>query len=81
MTDSTISPLRRRMIDDMTIRGFATKTQKGYIRAVKDQLQLMIDPSAPRRFRRIERNARRKRDAEFWWKRGRAPDLSAAVGG
>ncbi len=36
MTDSTISPLRRRMIDDMTIRGFASKTQKGYIGAVKD---------------------------------------------
>jgi len=36
MTDSTISPLRRRMVDDMTIRGFASKTQNGYIRAVKD---------------------------------------------
>jgi len=36
MTDSTISPLRRRMIDDMTIRGFASKTQRGYIRAVRD---------------------------------------------
>ncbi len=30
MTNSTISPLRRRMIDDMTNRGFASKTQKGY---------------------------------------------------
>ncbi len=36
MTDSTISPLRRRMIDDMTIRGFASKTQKGYTGAVGD---------------------------------------------
>ena len=38
MTDSdqTISPLRRRMIEDMTIRGFAPKTQSGYIRAVRD---------------------------------------------
>jgi site-specific recombinase XerD len=36
MTDSTISPLRRRMIDDMTIRGFASKTQKGYTGAVRD---------------------------------------------
>jgi site-specific recombinase XerD len=36
MTDSNISPLRRRMIDDMKIRGFASKTQKGYIRAVRD---------------------------------------------
>ncbi len=36
MTDSTISPLRQRMIDDMTIRGFASKTQRGYVRAVRD---------------------------------------------
>ncbi len=36
MTDTTISPLRRRMIDDMTIRGFASKTQKGYTGAVGD---------------------------------------------
>ncbi len=36
MTDSSISPLRRRMIDDMTIRRFASKTQRGYIGAVKD---------------------------------------------
>jgi integrase/recombinase XerD len=35
MTDTAISPLRRRMIDDMTIRHFATKTQHDYIRAVK----------------------------------------------
>lgn len=36
MTDKAISPLRRRMIDDMTIRHLAPKTQRGYIRAVKD---------------------------------------------
>ncbi len=36
MTDSIISPLRRRMIDDMKIRGFASKTQRGYVRAVRD---------------------------------------------
>ncbi len=36
MTDSTISLLRRRMIDDMTIRGFASKTQKGYTGVVGD---------------------------------------------
>ncbi len=36
MTDTPISPLRRRMIDDMTIRGFTSKTQAGYVRAVKD---------------------------------------------
>ncbi len=39
MTDDhrrAISPLRRRMIDDMTIRGFTPGTQKDYIRAVED---------------------------------------------
>jgi integrase/recombinase XerD len=36
MTDQAISPLRRRMIEDMTIRKLAPKTQQGYIRAVKD---------------------------------------------
>ncbi len=34
MTDKTISPLRRRMIEDMTVRGFSPATQRGYIRAV-----------------------------------------------
>jgi site-specific recombinase XerD len=31
-----ISPLRQRMIDDMTIRGFSAKTQADYIRSVKN---------------------------------------------
>src|SRR6185503_15333315 len=31
-----ISPLRRRMIDDMTVRGFAEKVQNDYIRHVKN---------------------------------------------
>jgi hypothetical protein len=39
MTDRSISPsgspLRRRRIEDMTVRGFATCTQTGYIRAVR----------------------------------------------
>jgi site-specific recombinase XerD len=34
MTDEYISPLRRRMIEDMTVRNFAPKTQHDYIRAV-----------------------------------------------
>jgi len=33
--DHPISPLRRRMVEDMTVRGFAPKTQTGYIRAVR----------------------------------------------
>lgn len=35
MTQEKISPLRRRMIEDMTIRGFTEKTQKQYIRHIK----------------------------------------------
>jgi len=35
MTEAPISPLRRRMIEDMTMRKFAPRTQEGYIRAVK----------------------------------------------
>jgi hypothetical protein len=31
-----MSPLRRRMIEDMTVRKFVEKTQKDYIRHVKD---------------------------------------------
>ena len=36
MTDKAISPLRRRMIDDITIRTLGPKTQAGYIRGVKN---------------------------------------------
>jgi site-specific recombinase XerD len=36
MTDKAISPLRRRMIEDMTVRRLAPKTQAFYIRAVRD---------------------------------------------
>jgi integrase/recombinase XerD len=36
MTDASVSPLRRRMIEDMTIRKLAPRTQQGYIRAVKN---------------------------------------------
>ena len=36
MTDKAISPLRRRMIEDMEVRGFTACTQRGYIRGVRD---------------------------------------------
>jgi integrase/recombinase XerD len=36
MTKPTISPLRQRMIDDMTVRGFTPGTQRGYLRSVRD---------------------------------------------
>jgi integrase/recombinase XerD len=36
MIETAISPLRRRMIEDMTVRNFLEKTQKDYIRHVKN---------------------------------------------
>ncbi len=36
MTDKAISPLRRRMIEDMTVRGFTAGTQRGYLTAVRN---------------------------------------------
>ncbi len=36
MTDKTISPLRQRMAEDMTVRGFTACTQRGYIAAVRN---------------------------------------------
>lgn len=36
MTDQSISPLRRRMIEDMTIRKLAPTTRASYIRAVRN---------------------------------------------
>jgi integrase/recombinase XerD len=36
MTNEAMSPLRRRMIEDMTIRGFGAKTQHDYIRSISN---------------------------------------------
>src|SRR5205809_1529607 len=36
MTGEAVSPLRRRMIEDMTIRKLAPKTQQGYIRTIRN---------------------------------------------
>jgi integrase/recombinase XerD len=36
MTDEAASPLRRRVIEDMTIRKFAPKTQHDYVQRVKN---------------------------------------------
>ena len=36
MTNGNISPLRRRMTEDMTVRGFTASTQRGYLAAVEN---------------------------------------------
>jgi integrase/recombinase XerD len=36
MTDEAMSPLRRRMIEDMTIRKFTAKTQHDYVQGIKN---------------------------------------------
>ncbi len=36
MTDEAVSPLRRRMIEDMTIRKLARKTQHDYVHRIKN---------------------------------------------
>jgi hypothetical protein len=41
MTDKAISPLRRRMIEDMTIRKFAPKTQIRYLQVPWKLLSLL----------------------------------------
>ena len=40
----SISPLRQRLIDDMTLRKLATKTQSGYIRAIKNLTRYLGQP-------------------------------------
>ena len=35
MSEKPISPLRQRMLEDMSLRGFTPDTQRDYIRAVK----------------------------------------------
>ena len=52
MTEECISPLRQRMIEDMSLRHFGEKTQKDYIRAVKN-LTMFLGRSPTRRQRRI----------------------------
>ena len=42
-----ISPLRQRLIDDMTARHFGEKTQKDYIRCVKNLQRLRVSGRMP----------------------------------
>jgi site-specific recombinase XerD len=57
MTDKAISPLRRRMIEDMTVRKFAPKTQASYIRSVKNFAAFLgrsPDRASPEDLRRFQ---------------------------
>jgi integrase/recombinase XerD len=57
MTDEAMSPLRRRMIEDMTIRKLAPKTQQGYIRTIKNFAAFLgrsPDTASPEEVRRFQ---------------------------
>ncbi|MDA0681596.1 MAG: phage integrase N-terminal SAM-like domain-containing protein [Proteobacteria bacterium] len=61
MTDSnkSVSPLRQRMIDDMTMRKLNPKTQAGYLRAVKNFARFYgqsPDRAEPEDLRRFQLN-------------------------
>jgi integrase/recombinase XerD len=44
MTQQPISPLRQRMIEDMTIRQFGDSTQDNYVRVVRDFVAFLRRP-------------------------------------
>src|SRR5450755_2488216 len=48
MTDKAISPLRQRMMEDMTIRKLAPKTQRDYVQRVKHFAPSLADRPIPR---------------------------------
>jgi integrase/recombinase XerD len=57
MTDTAISPLRRRMIEDMTVRNFVEKTRNDYIRHVRTFTAFLgrsPDSATPEDFRRLQ---------------------------
>lgn len=61
-------------------------TRLAFEREVLDQLQLMADPKARSKFRRIQRRRRRDYGQNYWWRPGavtprRAPDFETATGG
>lgn len=52
--------------------------------ALFDQLELLADPKAQKRFNRVTRRRRTEYDQDFWWRPGeltpdRAPDLESAL--
>lgn len=55
MTDEAISPLRRRMIEDMTIRKLAPKTQQGYVRIIRNFAAFLGRPPNTASFEDVRR--------------------------
>jgi integrase/recombinase XerD len=55
MADTRVSPLRQRMIEDMTMRNFAPRTQEGYIRAVKTFAAFLGRSPSEARFEDVRR--------------------------
>jgi len=41
MTEKVLSPLRQRMVEDMSIRGIGEKAQSAHIRGIKDLAKLL----------------------------------------
>ena len=50
MTDRSIGPLRRRMIEDMMVRGFTSRTECEYIAAVRNFTAFLGRPPIPWRW-------------------------------
>jgi integrase/recombinase XerD len=55
MTDEAMSPLRRRMIEDMTIRKFAPKTQHDYVQRIKNFTAFLGRSPDPASFEDVRR--------------------------
>jgi integrase/recombinase XerD len=57
MTPERVSPLRQRLVEDMTIRQFGPKTQHDYVRVVADFARFLgrsPDQAAPEDLRRYQ---------------------------
>jgi hypothetical protein len=74
----------RRFAEGLTPGNSLWYTRTAFDRLIKDELEEWVDPDAPKRFRRMEKRARKDFGQRFWWPHGkppeRAPDLGA-VGG
>jgi integrase/recombinase XerD len=55
MTDEAMSPLRRRMIEDMTIRKLAPKTQRDYVQRIKNFAAFLGRPPDTATFEDVRR--------------------------